>query len=140
MTCDDAVLELSDPREPSAELAAHLAGCASCADAARVLDLAALPPADAAEHAALAGLADAALEAWTREARRRATRRRGARRLARLALAAGVGALVASGALLLRPHPAPPLAPALAELAVKDESYLLEDEVFFDVSWPEGDL
>jgi predicted anti-sigma-YlaC factor YlaD len=140
MTCDDAVLELSDPGGPSAGLAGHLAGCEACRETARVLALAALPPATAADQAALAGLAGSALAAWTRQERTRAARRRGARQLARLALAAGVGALVASGALLLRPHPAPPTAATRPELAANDESYLLEDEVFFDVSWPEGDL
>jgi hypothetical protein len=140
MTCDDAVLELSDPGAPSVGLAAHLAGCEACQEAARVLALAALPPPTAADQAALAGLADSALGAWTLQERRRASRRRGARQLARLALAAGVGALVASGALLLRPHPSPQLGAPGAELAANDESYLLEDEVFFDVSWPEGDL
>jgi hypothetical protein len=142
MRCDDAVLELSSAQGPSPELSAHLAGCADCQDAARVLSLAALPPAKEAEAAALEGLAAATLSAWQASALARAVPRPWLGQAGRLALAAGLGAAVAAGALSLRPRPAPTPATveALAELASSDERYLLEDEVFFEVSWPDGDL
>ncbi len=65
-------------------------------------------------------------------------------RVVSLAVAAGLGALVASGGFLLRGRSGPG-APSggveAVELAAADEpeSYLQDDEVFFDVSWPEGD-
>jgi len=143
MTCDDAVLELSGS-ERSEALLAHLAACPRCREAARVLDLATLPPPSLAEQAAFKGLATTTRAAWDARERQAWGRRRWAQQAVSLAAAAGLGALVASGAWMLRTRPTP-LQPAAilasAELASGDEaeSYLQDDEVFFDVSWPEGD-
>jgi hypothetical protein len=149
MNCTEAVLELSqsEPSESSESLRVHLAGCAECRASAQVLALAALPPPSGAEQAALERLAAGALVAWdAREERRTRWRARG-RQALRLALAAGLGAMLASGALLaLRPtgsgpgaHLVPKGRDEPAQLAVADEAYLQDDEVFFEVSWPEGD-
>lgn len=143
ITCEEVELELP---EPSVEARAHLETCATCRETARVLGLATLPPLSDAERLMLGGLS-ATLQ---REAR---PRREGPlRRLASLALAAGIGALVASAAVLrLTPPPearvetrtvliTPPEVPVLE---VSDELNLSDDEVFFDVGWPsptEGDL
>jgi hypothetical protein len=139
----------------------HLEGCEDCLSARSTLELAALPAVSAAELEALAASSGALLSAWKAQqppppvsslAARRAPLWR---QLTQLALAAGLGAVVAS-AVFLR-HPAgsqgaerpvglTPVVldePALPELA-SDEANLSDDEVFFDVSWPsatsDGDL
>jgi hypothetical protein len=143
MTCDDAVLELSGS-DRSEALLAHLAGCLRCREVAQVLDLATLPSPSPAEQAAFKGLAATTRAAWDARERQARGRRRWMQQGVSLAAAAGLGALVASGAWMLRARPTP-LAPeavlAAAALASADdpESYLQDDEVFFDVSWPEGD-
>lgn len=145
ITCEEVELELP---EPSVEARAHLETCATCRETARVLGLATLPPLSDAERLMLGGLS-ATLQ---REARPTARREGLVRRVASLALAAGIGALVASAAVLrLTPPPetrvetrtvlvTPPEVPVLE---VSDELNLSDDEVFFDVGWPsptEGDL
>ena len=134
--------------EPSAEARVHLESCASCREAARLVGLAALPPLSDAERAMLHGL-----EASVQRAHHATSRREGfVRRVASLALAAGLGALVASAAVLkLVPAPEPRVEtrtvlvtpPEVPVLEVSDELNLSDDEVFFDVGWPsptEGDL
>ncbi len=147
MNCEDVELELSGG-EPSAGARAHLETCAACRESAKVLGLATLPALSDAERLVLNGLAASSQKQW------RATRQRGgtARRFASLALAAGVGALLASAAMVkLAPSPQPRVetrtvlvtAPEVPVLEVSDEFTLSEDEVFFDVGWPsptEGDL
>ena len=149
-SCDDVELELSSG-EPSVEARAHLAACASCQQTARVLGLAALPPLTQQEQLVLNGLSATAQQAW----RTQGSRSEGLRRVLSLALAAGVGALLAS-AVLVKPTPEPkivepivhtvlvsaPDVPVL-ELDVSSEANLSDDEVFFEVGWPsptEGDL
>lgn len=143
MTCDDVVVALSGGALVE-EAKAHLEGCAACREAARVLALAALPALDAEEQQALSGLAVSTSAGWM--ARRK---RAGAwRQVASLAVAAGVGALVAS-AVLLRAReeersnaPQGPVASGREAVTTVDLSFDLEganlssDEVFLDVSWP----
>lgn len=144
MNCEDVELELSGA-EPSPEARVHLEQCASCQQTARVLGLAALPPLSQAERLMLSSLAASTVELG-RSQRRRGE---GARRLASLALAAGLGALLAS-AVVSRPVPASEpevrtvlvAAPEMPVLEF-DEANLSDDEVFFEVGWPEpteGDL
>ncbi len=146
MNCEDVELELSGG-EPSTEARAHLESCASCQESARVLGLAALPPLSETERLVLGGLSATTVE------RARAQRRRGegARRVVMLALAAGVGALLAS-AVISRPAPvtSEPVvrtvmmtAPEVPVLDFEAAANLSDDEVFFEVGWPsptEGDL
>ncbi|HEY1087974.1 MAG TPA: hypothetical protein VGE37_09775, partial [Archangium sp.] len=103
MICDDVELELSGGN-PSAEARAHLEGCASCQQTALVLGLAALPPVADAERVALRGLERSTAQAW------RAQHQKGEsfKRAGSLLLAAGVGALLASGLMWKQPvQPAP---------------------------------
>ena len=144
MNCEDVELELSGS-EPSTEARAHLARCASCRGTARVLGLAAMPPLSDSERLLLKGLSATTLE------RARSQRSRGStmRRFGTLALAAGLGALLAS-AVMARTVVAPEpevrtvlmTAPEMPVLEF-DEANLSDDEVFFEVGWPsptEGDL
>lgn len=157
MTCEDFELELGEA-ELSAAARAHLDACAACREAYEVVALASLPEVTAAERAALAGLEAAAQAAW----QARAGRRDFVSRVVGLALAAGVGALVATGVLwrldAARPPPdAPVVKPVAAprpEMPVLLEAPVVpdfsgdalnqgDDEVFFEVSWPqvtEGEL
>ncbi len=144
MICDDVELELSGP-EPSEGARAHAQTCARCAQTVEALGLARLPMLSAHEGALLAGLPAETFAAW----------RAGARpphpvlRAASLLLAAGLGAVVASSALLVtRSEPAPRVewvhvaAPEVPTFDVEGAN-LSDDEVFFEVGWPsptEGDL
>jgi hypothetical protein len=146
MNCEDVEIELSGG-EPSEAARAHVSTCAACARTAQVLELAVLGPLDAAEHAVVNRLPMSTVASW--QAARHL--RRPARRWASLALAAGVGALVAS-AVMVKTRPEPvgstqtvhvlePEVP-MVELASDDPNFS-EDEVFLDVGWPsptEGDL
>jgi hypothetical protein len=146
MNCEAVELELSDA-EPSAEAREHLAGCISCQESVRVLGLASLPVPSQTERLVLTGLATSTQRAWNQSQRRFTT----IRRVASLVLAAGVGALVASTAVLkLAPTPATRIETRVVTMAplevpsfdVSDEPNLSDDEVFFDVGWPsptEGD-
>lgn len=144
MNCEDVELELSGG-EPSVEARAHVEDCASCQATARLLGLAALPPITQAERLLLNGLAPSTQQAW----RAQHARGDGLRRVVTLALAAGVGALLAS-AVLGRAQPVTTTevrtvmvtAPEIPVLEF-DEANLSDDEVFFEVGWPsptEGDL
>lgn len=146
MNHEDVELELSSG-EPSVDARAHLETCNACRESAKVMGLAMLPPLTDSERLLLNGLSASVQREWrlTRQPRR-------TRGFAQLALAAGVGALIASGAIFgLRPTPAaitrtetvfvtPPEVPVME---ISDELTLSDDEVFFDVGWPsptEGDL
>jgi hypothetical protein len=153
MTCEDFELELGAP-ELSAEARAHLETCPGCRETYEVVTLAALPEVTAAERSAVAGVAASTHAAWLAQDRRRA-------RLSwvvGLAVAAGLGAVVATG-VMWRLRPAAPEVQPVAAVARNVEPVLLEDpvvpefsadalnvsddDVFFDVSWPsatEGDL
>ncbi|MGV3625900.1 MAG: hypothetical protein ACO1OB_34135 [Archangium sp.] len=144
MTCEEVELELSGGTS-SPEGREHLEGCAACRETSRLFGLAALPPVTDAERLMMKGLAVSTQQAW----RVKSSRGGVVRRVASLAMAAGLGALVATGVMLkLRPeaevrvqtiHVTPPEVPALEFV----EANLSDDEVFFDVSWPsptEGDL
>jgi hypothetical protein len=148
MTCDDVELELSGGSS-SPDVRAHLETCASCQTTARVLGLATLPPLTDTERLVLSGLAASTQREWRAHQR---PRRSFAARLASLALAAGVGALLASTiALRSRPEPtvetrtvlmAPAEVPEFSDLGGADFN-LSDDDVFFEVGWPsptEGDL
>ncbi len=144
MICEEVELELSGG-EPSTEARAHLERCTACQETARVLGLAALPPLTQTERLVLSGLAATTVE------RARSQRRRGegVRRVGTLALAAGLGALLAS-AVVSRPAPvSEPMVRTVMMTAPEvpvldfDEANLSDDEVFFEVGWPsptEGDL
>ena len=147
MNCEDVELELSGD-EPSVEARAHLADCASCQATARVLGLAALPALSEIERMTLNGLAVSTQQAWSRQQKRGGA----LRQWGSLALAAGLGALIAS-AVLMKPAPKPmPVEPLVRTIVMTapevpvldfEEANLSDDEVFFDVSWPsptEGDL
>lgn len=146
MTCDE--LQLTFP-EGAADLVAqaHLEGCADCRDALQVLTLAAQPEPTAGERAKLVGLPPAVQAEWVRLQRRQGA----VRTFAGLALAASLGALVASGVMWkLTPAPSAVARPAGdgdAELVVwmEDSTPLAaDDESNFEVSWPslneEGDV
>lgn len=155
MTCEDFELELGEPAL-SVAARAHVAGCAACRESYEVVTLAALPPESAAERAALANLPAATLTAWRAKDRRRDL----VGRVVGLAVAAGLGAVVATAVLLeLRPAPQSPGVQPVAATQPAAEPVLLEapvvpdlsgdalnqvdDEVFFEVSWPsvtEGEL
>jgi hypothetical protein len=141
MNCDEVVLELS-AEAPAPAVRAHLEGCASCRQTARVVGWAALPRVTEVERAALDGLPRRLLAATARAApapgRAAAWRQAGA-----LALAACVGAFVASTVLV---GTRTPLAPERVVLEVPvdlpvlpelDEANLSDDEGFFEVSWPD---
>jgi hypothetical protein len=147
MNCEEVELELSG-REPSVEVRAHVSECASCQATARVLGLASLPPLSETERMVVNGLAVSTRQAW------RSQQQRGGalRQWASLALAAGLGALIASAVLVKeRPGPVTPeplvrtvmMAPPEVPVLDFDEANLSDDEVFFEVGWPsptEGDL
>jgi predicted anti-sigma-YlaC factor YlaD len=150
-TCEDFELELGAP-ELSADVRAHLAQCSACRETYEVVALAALPEVTAAERAALVGLAPATLAEWQAQGRRRSR----VSWVVSLAVAAGLGAVVATGVMWrLRPEAQPVAAatrtvepvllldaPVVPELSA-DALNVSDDDVFFEVSWPsatEGDL
>lgn len=150
-TCEDFELELGAP-ELSADARAHLAQCSACRETYEVVALAALPEVTAAERAALAGLASSTHAAWQAQDRRRSR----VSWVVSLAVAAGLGAVVATGVMWrLRPEVQPVAAaargvepvllldaPVVPELSA-DALNVSDDDVFFEVSWPsatEGDL
>lgn len=146
MNCEDFELELGDG-ELSAAAQAHLDGCARCRETYEVVALAALPEVSATERARLAGVAPAARAAWSARQRRDGW----LGRVAGLALAAGLGAVVASAVLLSRPAPAElAVAPQVRTVVLEtpsidfddasdDSLNLSDDEVFFEVAWPTPD-
>lgn len=141
MTCDDVELSLTTAEELSAEAREHLGTCAKCrafqASSAQLLSDAALPEPSADEKASLQGLAPRVLQEWSRLHRRRSF----AQRVLGLALAACVGAAIASAALLPKLS-APPSVSEVPEISFAYEPELvsspdtddgLDD---FEVSWP----
>lgn len=140
MTCDDVELELVTSEELSPAAREHLASCEKCRayqqSSARLLADAALPAPTAEEKAALNGLAPRVLHQYQRADRRRSV----VRRIAGLAMAACVGAAVASAALLpkLSAQPQDTEVPewALAEPDVASLSDTDDDFDTFEVSWP----
>lgn len=159
MKCEDVEVELSGGTVPEA-VRAHLETCASCSESAKVLGLAALPAVSESEKLLLSSLAATTQKAW----RDRQSRTSSVRRVASLALAAGLGALLASGVMLkVMPTPEAKIVTrteivAVPELAAFDKApwgdgvgwgssdfNLSDDEVFFEVGWPsptddQGDL
>ncbi len=142
MTCEETELELVTSEAPSPGALEHLATCERCrafqASSAQLLADAALPAPSAEEKARLSTLAPRVLQGFQRTDRRRSF----ARRVVSLAVAACMGAAVASAALLPRVQRAaeqpvvvvsdfgfPDLEPA--------SSSDTEDELdTFEVSWP----
>ncbi len=151
MPCEDVEIELSElPKTYSAELTEHLKGCASCQQTARVLGLATLPEPSALERATLTQLPLKTHLAW----RAKEARRFSVQRVAGYALAAGLGALVASASFLSFQKPEPlvggapvqqtvaqpaaPVALADSDWDTTDDGLAAADDeaAFFDVSWP----
>ncbi|MBK7863476.1 MAG: hypothetical protein IPJ65_33720 [Archangiaceae bacterium] len=145
MTCEDLELSVLTEEALNDEARAHLASCARCqafqSGSAQLLADAALPEPTAEEKAALAGLAPRLLQGWRVVDRRRSF----ARRALGLAVAACVGAAVASAALLPHLQPRVPFAPAGDTVTASEwplESGLAsssdtEDELdAYEVSWP----
>jgi hypothetical protein len=138
MTCDELELLLPDGVEdPDAQ--AHLAECAECRLSAEVLTMAAQPPPSASEKAKLAGLASAVQAKWSGAQRKRGT----AQRFLGLAIAASVGAVIASSVMWKLNDARPPqvvtthVEPEVLVL-MEDSSPLPapDDESDFEVSWP----
>ncbi len=152
LTCEDAELILSEMSEPrSVELERHLQTCQSCRQSAQLFSLAALPQPAAYEHAKLSQLPALTLNAF-RTAEKTHSR---FQRLIGYAAAAGLGALVASAAMLSMRAPQVPehTAPMVnsqqrasdATLAANDavfaglqtgEDELADDFVSYELSWP----
>lgn len=151
MSCHDVeLLCLEGDDALTAEARAHLEGCPACrafrADAAAVVAAAALPPPSAQERAALASLPATAWAAWTRRERRRGL----VQQVLGYAMAASLGAVVASAALWQRgpggvvavssrapeavafeaPYPPP-------DFLEPEDLDVPDDEVFFEVTWPQ---
>lgn len=153
MRCEDAQREWLAGDEADAAAKAHVEGCAACQafgeSAQLVFNRAALPAVTATEKASLQPLAGDVMRAYERSQRRKS--RFG--RAAGLAIAASIGAAVASAALLPSvqrgaAHSAP-LAEqqstaewVMPEVAFTDSSLGPDDELDFEVSWPttEGDV
>lgn len=147
MTCDE--LQLTFP-EGAADMVAqaHLETCTNCREALEALTLAAQPPPPAAERAKLTGLAGATQTAWLAAQRQRSARRS----LVSLALAASIGALVATGVMWkLQPRapvsvaaPAPSAEPSMVVWMEDATPPAADDASNFEVSWPslneEGDV
>ncbi len=153
MTCDE-VLEQLDGRVPGAEVSHHLQGCEACRQTAEALSLAALPEPEAAARVALEQLPELVMAEWQT---RRAAPPPVWQGWARLALAAGLGAVISASVLRVPTHlpqaersgavmlVSTSAEPTLALPEPTDEPNLPDDEVFFDVSWPgntstEGEL
>ncbi len=141
MNCDEVELSLPEKAEDAA-VRAHLLECVACSETAAVLSLAAQSPLGAAEKAKLSSLPLAAQSQWARLSRRREA----ARKFIGLAVAASLGAVIASGVM----WKLKPVVQARAEpqvLVVMDDSAppMTDEELTFDeVSWPslneEGDV
>lgn len=141
MTCDDVELYLVTGEELPAEAAEHLAGCEKCrafqSTSAQLLADAALPVPGAEEKAALVGLAPRVLRGWEQLERRRSV----ARRVLGLAVAACVGAAVASAALLPKLQAPQGVTESVPEFAIYEPEVIssvdTDDELeTFEVSWP----
>ncbi|MBL8910887.1 MAG: hypothetical protein JNM17_09320 [Archangium sp.] len=139
MNCEEVAVELSGG-EPSSSAREHLSRCASCTETAKLLGLAALPPVSESEKLLLSSLAATTQKAW----REQQSRSSSARRFGSLALAAGLGALLASGVVMkLMPAPETKIVTQTQLIAVPenaafdtDDFNLSDDDVFFEVGWP----
>ena len=144
MTCDE--LELLLPEGAAApQVQQHLAGCERCQQTVAVLGAVAQPPASAAEKARLAGLTASVQSQWVQGQRRRTS----TQTFAGLAIAASLGAVIASGVMWRVNGAAPAIEvrnePAVLVLMEDDASPVSpDDESSFEVSWPslneEGDV
>lgn len=138
LTCEDAELMLSEMSEPrSGGLERHLQTCQSCHQSAQLFSLAALPQPAAFEHAKLSQLTALTLNAF-RSAEKTRSR---LQRLFGYAAAAGLGALLASGAALVNGQQRASDAALAANDAVfaglqTGEDELADDFVSYEVSWP----
>ena len=136
MTCEELELLLPDVEDPQAQ--AHLAGCARCRQSADALSMAAQPALSATEKARLAGLSSAVQGQWVRLQNRRST----AQRFLGLAIAASLGAVIASGVMWKFNGAQPqqvvqPRAEPEVLMLMEDSSPLAaDDESSFEVSWP----
>ena len=148
MTCDELELLLPEGADDPA-VQAHLAQCASCLQSAEVLAAAAQPPLSPSEKAKLGGLSSAVQGQWVRLQHRRGR----VQQVLGLAVAAALGAVIASGVMWklnpARPAPQPlavePRAQPQVLVVLEDASPLAaDDESSFEVSWPslneEGDV
>lgn len=139
MTCDE--LELSLPEGETTEAGqAHLAQCPGCRELTSVLALATQAPLSSAEKAKLVSLPLEVQAQWARLQRRRD----GARKFIGLAVAASLGAVVASG-LMWKLKAVPMAAPPEVQLAMDAAApSTADEESSFEVSWPslneEGDV
>ena len=141
MTCDELELLLPEGlTEPRVQ--AHLAGCARCQQTAAVLALAVQPAASVMEKAKLGGLPGAVQAQWGRQQARRAA----ARTFVGLAVAASLGAVVASGVMWKLNGAQPVQVRGEPEVLVlmEDSTPASDEELSFEVSWPslneEGDV
>ena len=131
MTCDELELLLPEGADEAAAQA-HLATCANCRETMAALTAAAQPPLTRVEKTKLEALPSAVQAEWTQRQHRRGM----ARTVVGFAIAASLGAVVASG-LMWRLNPALPAEPELLVLWEDSESLLIEeDESSFEVSWP----
>ena len=135
MTCDELELRLPDESD---DVQAHLAGCAACRQSTAILWAVAQPPLGPSDKAKLAGLSSAVQSQWVVLQRRRTL----AQRFVGLAIAASVGAVVASGLMwkLNGAQPVQAVQPRLEPevLVLLEDSTLLasDDDSNFEVSWP----
>ena len=138
MRCEDVELELSST-QCSAEAQAHLAQCRQCQETQQLLNLAAMPPLPVFEEQALETMAKQAALMHSVPALRPSK----GRQWASLAAAAGIGALLATGAMRqFDRQPEPQVQtqwvamPEFASLDSNEDFDLENDEVFFNVGWP----
>jgi hypothetical protein len=149
MTCDEVELALVTGEALSAEAKEHLGTCEKCSefqrDAAQVIQDAALPPLSVLEKGALQGLAPRVHHAWKQKERRGSV----VRRFVGLAVAACMGAAVASAALMPKlAHQATVAREAIASDSSPSEwpvaglelpASAPDDELDFEVAWPTAD-
>jgi hypothetical protein len=149
MTCDEVELLLVTGEALSAEAKEHLSTCEKCSvfqrDASQVIADAALPPLSALEKGALQGLAPRVHHAWKQKERRGSV----VGRFMGLAIAACMGAAVASAALLPKlaqqsiPHEATansnPGVTEWPEAGLELPAAAPDDELDFEVGWPTSD-
>jgi RNA polymerase sigma-70 factor (ECF subfamily) len=148
MTCDEVELLLVTGEALTAEAKEHLGTCEKCSefqrDAVQVIQDAALPPLSVLEKGALQGLAPRVHHAWKQKERRGSA----VRRFMGLAVAACMGAAVASSVLVSR---LPKQASITHQAISSDEgtewpvtgfelpASAPDDELDFEVAWPTSD-
>ncbi len=137
MTCDELEVLLPDgANDPEAR--AHLAECADCRESAAVLTMAAMPALTVNDKAKLVGLASAAHNQWTSNQQRRSN----SQRFLGLAMAASMGAILASGVMwklnVSAPQPSTQtrMQPEVLVLLEDSSPLTADDESSFEVSWP----